>query len=241
MNRRQGKRLLCVIAAFLCLAGGAAFAQQQKVETFVGRGNEVKVIQEDGTVEEVGKGGLVILNRSNAAGRAAPSAKEVQKPRIAPAENGNKSKEGAKPAEETKADQKTAGEGAADEQSASKPPGKRGQSPKDTEAAEAKRKADDEQAAKERAEAIRESNIDEIRKLQWQGAWFYDKNGKPVSQEDLDKRVQAGDVSDIQARDIYLQEWKMEPDKPPAEKQGSPWPSTNVQENPVPATEAGER
>ncbi len=228
--------------------------QPQKVETLVGRGNKVEVIRKDGAVETIPKQNLAILNRASAPARPAPATKAAEELQSPPAETGDKPEEGGKPAEETGktdqeptksegeagSDQKKPATGAADKQSADKPPGKRDQSAKEADA-EAKRRDEAKQAAKEKAEAVKKSNIEEIRKLQWQGAWFYDKKGKPVSQEELDKRIQAGDVSDIQARDIYLQEWKMEPDKPPAEKQGSPWPPTNMQENPAPAMKAGER
>jgi hypothetical protein len=71
-----------------------------------------------------------------------------------------------------------------------------------------KAKTDPEAAA--RAEAVKKSNIEQIRKLQWQEAWFYDKDGKPLSQDEVSKRVESGNVDGIQAKDIYLNEWKAE-------------------------------
>lgn len=244
-------------AAGTAQAGQASLTpigQPQKAETLVGRGNKVEVIRKDGAVEEIPKRNLAILNRASVPARPAPATKAAQKLQSPSAETGDKPEEGGKPAEETgKTDQKSTkseGEaesgqkkpatGATDKQSASKPPGKRDQSAKEADA-EAKRKDEAKQAAKEKAEAIKKSNIEEIRKLEWQGAWFYDNKGKPISQEELDKRIEAGNVSDIQAKDIYLQEWKMEPGKPGEDKQESPSSGTNNQENPAPAMETGER
>lgn len=186
------------LAAALSMFSVEAIAQGSS-ETLVGRGNKVTVIRKDGVSEEVTKQNLGVLNRSNAsATRAmpAPPKPDEQKPAEADAK-GNPV-----PA----------------------PPGARDKAAKNAAAEEAKRKAEAakqeaEAAAKERAEAIKKSNIEQIRKLQWQGAWFYDQKGNPLSQEELDKRVEKGDVGDIRATDIYLQNWKTEPAKPPVSEE----------------------
>ena len=267
MNRRYGKQILYPIGILICLAAGIVvcakeasaqnaagqvsvtpIGQPQKVETLVGRGNKVEVIRKDGVVEKIPKQNLAILNRASVPARPAPATKAAQKLESPPVETGDKpteetgktDQESAKSEGEAESDQKKPATGAADKQSAAKPPGKRDQSAKEA-AAEAKRSDEAKQATEEKAEAIKKSNIEEIRKLQWQGAWFYDNKGKPISQEELDKRVEEGNLSDIKAKDIYLREWKMEPEKPGEDKQESPSSGTSNQENPAPATEAGER
>ena len=184
------------LAAALSVLATAATAQAPS-ETLVGRGDKVTVIHKDGAAEEVTKKDLAILNRSNTPGAKAAPARpkpDGQKPAVSDAK----------------------GEGPG-----STPPGARAKSGKSAPADEAKRKAEAakqeaEAAAKERAEAIKKSNIEQIRKLQWEGAWFYDKKGNPISAEELDKRVEKGNVADIQATDIYLQNWNAESAKPPA-------------------------
>ncbi len=71
-------------------------------------------------------------------------------------------------------------------------------------------KAEREREAREKAEATKKSDIARLRSLEGEGAWFYDGQGKPISQEDLDKRIDAGKVADIKTVDIHLQEWKTE-------------------------------
>lgn len=84
----------------------------------------------------------------------------------------------------------------------------------------AKEKAEKEKADKEKAAAVRQSDAARLRSVQGEGGWFYDENNKPISSEELDKRIESGKVAGIKSVDIHLQDWKTEskPEKEGEEK-----------------------
>ena len=245
MNTRVRGRLLNTMAALTCLASTAVWAQQppaapssaskaysvapvgqpQKAETLVGRGNKIEVIERNGAVKEINRKDLPLLNRAR--GPAQSSALATP-----PEESDKKPAEGAEPTQEnpgtTPSQEQGKERGSTAEpikKAEPEPPGKREKAELAAKTAqedpkEVKQKAAAKQAAKEKAEAIRKSNIEGLRKLEWENAWFYDKSGKPISREDLDKRIEKGDVGDIRATDIYLRNWKTEPEKTPDKGQG---------------------
>jgi outer membrane biosynthesis protein TonB len=204
--------------------------QPQKAETLVGRGNKIEVIQKNGAVKEINRKDLPLLNRARGPAQSPASA-------APPGESDKKPAEGTEPTQEnpgTTPSQEQGKEGGSAAEPIKKaepePPGKREKAEPEAKTAqedakEVKQKAAAKQAAKEKAEAIKQSNIEGLRKLEYQNAWFYDKSGKPISREELDKRIEKGDVGDIRATDIYLRNWKTEPEKTPDKGQGESAPS----------------
>jgi hypothetical protein len=76
-------------------------------------------------------------------------------------------------------------------------------------AAEKKPELTPEQKAKKEERAkIKAQDIDRLRTLQKQGAWFYTEDNKPLAASDLEKRLQSGDVANIKTVDFRLNEWK---------------------------------
>jgi len=259
MNSPRERHLLFLTGGLACFVCAAAWAQRMqepsaaaadsprpysmtqigqphKVETLVGRGDKLEVIDKNGKATEITRKDLPILNRSREAGRASAPATAPEEAQKRPTEGTKPSREntGATPAQEQ------SNEGAStiepNKQAEAQPPGKRDNAAQtgkgaQANAKEAKVKAAEEEATKERAEAIRKANIEKLRKLEWDNAWFYDKSGKPISHEELDKRIEKGEVADIGATDIYLQNWKTEPEKPATGNQGeAASPGTNMQE-----------
>ena len=45
------------------------------------------------------------------------------------------------------------------------------------------------------------------------GGWFYDKNGKAISNEEMAERIKKGNIKDIKAIDIYEEQYKTESEK----------------------------
>ncbi len=62
--------------------------------------------------------------------------------------------------------------------------------------------------AKARVEAAKQANTDQINQVRQQGGWIYDKNDKPLSNEELDRRIKSGELDDIKTIDIYQQQSK---------------------------------
>jgi hypothetical protein len=210
-NRRRTRRVFPVLTGIIAaLALGMLAAAQEAgpsgsaggVTTLVGRKDEARVVEKDGTVREVPKKDLVFVNRSRTVSRPAkpqdqvrPGAEKSAEPPVAP--------------EKTDAAKPPAG--------AETPPGKRvtglaksgatGDGPPSPEAAA---KAAQARAEEDKANATKQSDIERLRGIERQGGWFYDKDGKPISSENLDKRIEQGDVAGIKTTDIYLQEWKTE-------------------------------
>ena len=54
---------------------------------------------------------------------------------------------------------------------------------------------------------MRQADIQRIRELQHQGAYFYTTDDKPLTPDDVEKRIEEGDLSGIKTVDIYLEEW----------------------------------
>jgi hypothetical protein len=204
--------------------------QPHKVETLVGRGDKLEVIDKNGKATEITRKDLPIVNRSREAGRASAPATAPEEAQKRPTEGTTPTQEnaGATPAQEQ--NKEGGATTAPNKQVEAQPPGKRDNAAQtgkgaQANAKEAKVKAAEEEATKERAEAIRKANIEKLRKLEWDNAWFYDKSGKPISREELDKRIEKGEVADIGATDIYLQNWKTESEKPAEENQREGTPS----------------
>jgi len=181
-------------------------SQQAKpgVPTLVGKQGRVKIIDEHGEVEEVDTDDLVLQGVQ----RKQPSSKPQTQPDTAGkeevAEEGEGEGEG-EPLTEPKPpklmEQPETGEpktepavGEAGEPAPAKP------LTDDQKAAKAKQKTEDE--ATRRADV---ENIQRIRKTG--GAYFYDKEGKPLSNEELDKRLETGEVAGIRAVDLQQQPW----------------------------------
>jgi outer membrane biosynthesis protein TonB len=189
------------IATAVMLGGLAAFAQEKQPPanekasiSIVGKKGEAKVIEKNGTVEEASKQDLLFLNRSKASSRPAKAEPKPEKT----------AEEQAKAGEKKDSDQqKPAAEGTKpdDQKKPAQPPGARDKAVKK----EVKKEVDEQVV-----EAKRKVDTEVLRQLRRQGAWFYDKDGKPISGEDLDKRVESGDVGGIKATDIYMRQWSAE-------------------------------
>lgn len=65
----------------------------------------------------------------------------------------------------------------------------------------------EQRAKKEEQEKIRLQDIDRLRALQRQGAWFYTDDNKALPPAELEERLKAGDIADIKTVDIHLNEW----------------------------------
>jgi hypothetical protein len=258
MNRREEKHFAFLTSGLVCLVCAAALAQQtqepfpsaasaqtysvtpisqpQKVETIVGRKDKIEVIEKNGKRTKITGKDLGVLNRSKEIDRLSTPAPAPEETRKGPTEGTTPAQEnaGATPAQEQ--NKEGGATTAPNKQVEAQPPGKREKAAQTGKSAqgnakEAKVKAAEEEATKERAEAIRKANIEKLRKLEWDNAWFYDKSGKPISREELDKRIEKGEVADIGATDIYLQNWKTEPEKPATGNQGEgASPGTNMHE-----------
>ena len=237
MNCREEKHFAFLTSGLVCLVCAAAWAQQtqepspsaasaqaysvtpisqpQRVETLVGRKDKIEVIDKNGKASEITAKDLAVLNRSKETGRRSTPAPAPEKTRKGPTEGTTPTQEnaGATPAQEQ--NKEGGATTAPNKQVEAQPPGKREKAAQGAsgETKEATLKAAEEKAAKERAEAIKKSNIESLRKLEWENAWFYAKKGNPISREELDKRIEKGNVADIQATDIYLRKWKMESEK----------------------------
>ena len=237
MNRLEEKHFAFLTSGLVCLVCAAAWAQQtqepspsaasaqaysvtpisqpQNVETIVGRKDKIEVIDKNGKTTKITGKDLAVLNRSKETGRRPTPAPAPEETRKGPTEGTTPAQEnaGATPAQEQ--NKEGGATTAPNKQVEAQPPGKREKAAQGAsgETKEARLKAAEEKAAKERAEAIKKANIEKLRKLQWENAWFYDKKGNPISREDLDKRIEKGNIADIQATDIYLRKWKMESEK----------------------------
>lgn len=153
--------------------------------TLVGRGGAVAVVGKNGQVEEVKQGSLVMKNRAKSLGRVTlPAASE----------NG----EGAKEKGTAEGQGAAKGEGAAKGQGAVE--GKNGAA----DAKETKSKPEDEKAKAE-AEAVKKADIEKLRSVQRMNGWFYTSDGKPISSEELNKRIEKGDVAGITFMDQFQQ------------------------------------
>lgn len=154
------------------------------VETLVGRGTQAGVVDREGNVQRVDPQTLVVP-RQRSAIPVIPAAPET--------ESGEEEATGeAEPGEETEEDEEA------------KPPATK--NPAEDE--EAIAKAAKEQAEKEAAAAeVRQADIQRIRELQHQGAYFYTTDDKPLTPDDVEKRIEEGDLSGIKTVDIYLEEW----------------------------------
>lgn len=153
--------------------------------TLVGRGGAVAVVNKNGQVEEVSQQSLVMKNRAKSLGRVTlPAASQ----------NGEKVKEqGAAGGQET-----TAGKGSTE--------GQKSETDKagTADAKEAKSKPEDEKAKAE-AEAVKKADIEKLRSVQQMNGWFYTSDGKPISSEELNKRIEKGDVAGITFMDQFQQ------------------------------------
>ena len=67
--------------------------------------------------------------------------------------------------------------------------------------------------AGEKAAPAAEQDTGVLRRLRRLGAWFYGKDDKPISADELDKRIESGEVADIKAIDIFQREWTTEASK----------------------------
>lgn len=63
------------------------------------------------------------------------------------------------------------------------------------------------EAKKAEAEATKKADIDKLRDIQNYGGWFYDSAGKPISVEEVNARIEKGDVSGIKVIDIWQREY----------------------------------
>ena len=84
--------------------------------------------------------------------------------------------------------------------------------------------------AKARVEAARQANIDQINKVRQLGGWIYDKNDKPLSKEELDRRIKSGDLDDIKTIDIYQEQSKTVSAEDAAKEPPKPGPQTKREE-----------
>lgn len=195
----------------------------------VGRKGEAYAVNPDGTVIAIPKGRIVFRNQASVP-MTAPSAPDADTPsgeapaqdtsaegEPAPAPNADEQPstgEGEqKPTSEEPAEAGSTGETPGDVKDAPPPPKRDAQADANTEPAE-KKEVDPAQVAR-------------IRRLQGLNSWFYSEDGKPLSASDIDRMIQAGEVSKIRAHDIYQQQYdfgaqKDDKDRPSGEKNWLP-------------------
>ncbi len=87
---------------------------------------------------------------------------------------------------------------------------KAGEAPAAKDATATAKQSKDDAAKKAAREAVKQKDITRLRSLEKEGAWFYTKDNKPISREELDKRIASGEVADIKTVDIHLQPWVTE-------------------------------
>jgi len=147
--------------------------------TLVGRGGAVAVVNKNGQVEEVSQQSLLMRNRAKSLGRVTlPAASQ----------NGEKAKE----------------QGVAEGEGAAKGQGTGAGPNAGADTKEAKSKPEDEKAKAE-AEAVKKADIEKLRSVQRMNGWFYTSDGKPISSEELNKRIEKGDVAGITFMDQFQQ------------------------------------
>jgi len=178
------------VAVFMLATFAAvpAFAQT----TLVGRDGKAAVIT-NGERQEIDTRNLVV-NRSG------PFAPRPAAPKAAPPE----------------APQPTKAQPAADQ------PAKPGEQKPEKEDAKETKPAPGEKAKKQTpeeqekavAELTRKPDVARLRELQKQGAWFYTDGNVPLAPEEMEQRLQTGNVGDVKALNIHLQEWKTDSEPP---------------------------
>ncbi len=158
-------------------------------ETLVGRGTQAEIVDKKGSVQKVDPNTLVVPNREVS----------IQPPADAGEEAGEGEGEGEGEGTEKaqKPDQKNLAE---DEEALA-------------------RKAKEQAEKKAATEAVRNADVQRLRELQHQGAYFYTEDEKPITGEELEKRIADGEVSGIKTVDIYMQRWSTA--SPPAEEQNN--------------------
>lgn len=146
--------------------------------TLIGRGDKVKVIDKSGSAQDVDTKSLRV--NSGVDTSVKPAAKAVVE---SDAKKADGAKEGDKKAEPGKAE--------ADKKAAAAP-----------EEDPIKKKAREKEEAERKA-----AEKEKLQRLVNQGAWFYDKSGKALSGEEIQKRIESGKTGDIKTLDLYQQEW----------------------------------
>ena len=216
-----------VICGLFSTTAYAQSASKSEGTTFVGRGGKVTITDKHGA--QVVEGVKVRpVNRitivtpppppppAPAEGDATASS-ETKPEETAPAE-------GAKPDGETTQDdpnKPATGTKPIDGKELSKDPAAKSTEPKkadsETTAAlspkEAKKKAAEKAAEQAAADARKQKDIEKLRSIQQTGGWFYTKDGKAISNEELTERIKKGKVEDIKATDIYEEQYSTESSK----------------------------
>ena len=197
-----------IACALTSLTAYAQSATKSEGTTFVGRGGKVTITDKHGAqVVEGGK--LRPVNRITTV-TPAPAA---------PAEGETAASTEAKPAETTPTEAtKPEGESKEPPKDTSAKPGD--QKKTDSEAAtatvspeEAKKKAAVKAAEQAAKDARKQKDIERLRNIQQTGGWFYTKDGKAISNDELNERIKKGKVEDIKATDIYEEQYSTDSSK----------------------------
>lgn len=199
----SGVVVACTLAAVEASAQKAgAPAKGSGVITLIGRGHEAEIIDKNGAAHPVEKKDLVFLNIGAGAARSgkAPAqqpAETVEGGEV-PGQEGQETADAASAPSEA--------DNPKGEKQAEPPParGKAAKKPPAENADHADKKGDE----KAFAEEVKKADIERLRRFQGRGAWFYDKDNQPLSAEELNKRIEAGDVGGIKATDVYFQEYE---------------------------------
>lgn len=80
-------------------------------------------------------------------------------------------------------------------------------------------KAKEQAEKKAAADAVKEADIKKLQELRNQGAYFYTEDDKPITGEELEKRIQDRNVSGIKTVDVYMERWST---ATPPEKEDKP-------------------
>lgn len=182
--------VVAIVISLICAA--SAHAQT----TLVGRGGKAAVIT-NGETQEIDTRSLVV-------NRASPFAPRAAAPKAEPQDVAQPGKEQPAPANEPAAkpgEKDGAKDGdAKDGQKAEAKPGDDAKAKKQT----------PEEMKKAVAELTKKQDVARLRELQQQGAWFYSDSNVPLSEAEVEQRLQAGNVADVKTLNIHLQEWKTE-------------------------------
>jgi len=168
-------------------------AQPSNVLKLVGRKGKVTVIEPDGNTYELGRKSLVFWNQASEAVRSyleRMAAARTEETSEQPEEQEEAEQPGTPEGPQPDVDTPQTGEPKDEE-----PRGRRGRAKK---------------APKPDSEAIQAEQVEKLRALQNQGAWFYTDDNKPISSEELNERIERGEIEGIKTIDIFEQQWETE-------------------------------
>ncbi len=190
------------------------------VTTLIGRPGMAKIIETDGTVQTLTARDMTFMNQPGFRMSQMPSASRQWKPRTeqmsesapqagkqeeAKEDSGESSEEEpAKEGEEKEGEEKGGSKEEASGEGKEKQPEdseKTGDSAAKEDGASTAKKSDEEEKPKKEDLPAKKQDAERIKRIRATGAWIYDKEGNPVSNEELDKRLESGDIAGLKAVD----------------------------------------